>query len=262
MRDFYSTAATPLDQADGLRRLFAGARRRYLPLVANPHVAFTGVVLEHLSAGLAAFGQSVLVVDAADSAPAPQEMALIDLAACIEPLSPEVSYLAARGLPLAHVDTRGSASGFLDAIVQAAPQAEVVLLHAGASDLARLFGGRAIRPLLMGADHPGSIKDAYASCKLLARRCGWMTFDLLLAADPGNRRLPSIAASLGSCADSFLGALLHDWTVIDPATDFTDPPAAALLQLLAAQLAIDDDALPAAVPRRAAARVATTPIPF
>lgn len=257
MRDFYSTtAATPLDQADGLRRLFAGARRRYLPLVANPHVAFSGVVLERISAGLVALGQPVLVVDAAANAPAPQEMALLDLSACIEPLSPEISYLAARGLPLAHVDTRGSASGFLDAIEQAAPQAEVVLLHASAGDLARLFQRRAVRPLLMGADRPESIKHAYGSCKLLAQRCGLMTFDLLLTAEPGNRRMASIASTLASCADSFLGAVLHDWTAIDPGADVADPPHAKLLRMLSAQTALDDSPPHAAMQRPPGRRVA------
>ena len=38
--------------------------------------------------------------------------------------------LAARGLPMAHVDTRGCAGAFIDALQLAAPQAEVMLLHA------------------------------------------------------------------------------------------------------------------------------------
>lgn len=55
MRDFYATSASmPLDQADGLRRLFAGARGRCLvPLVSNPHVPFSGAAIERLTAALA-----------------------------------------------------------------------------------------------------------------------------------------------------------------------------------------------------------------
>ena len=68
-----------------------------------------------------------------------------------------------------------------------------------------------------------------------------MTFDLLLAAEPGCRRLPHIAASLASCADGFLGALLHDWAVIDPATDTADRPPPDLVRLVRAQLALTDD---------------------
>ena len=245
MRDFYAPSAPmPLDQAHGLRRLFAGTRQHVLPLAANPHVAFAGVVLDHLTAVLVARGHQVLVVDAAGRSPAPGEMARIDLAACIEALSPQVSYLAARGLPLAHVDTRGSASGFVDAVCNAAPKAGVVLLHADPTDLARMFMRRAARPMLMGADHPESIKHAYAACKLLAQRCGLMTFDLLLAAEPGSRRVPSIASTLAQCADGFVGAVLHDWAVIDPASAPGEAVDYSLDRLLGAQLSLLDDAQP------------------
>ncbi len=246
MRDFYATSSgAPLDQADGLRRLFAGPRQRVLPLVANPHVAFSGVVLDRLAAVLAAQGRQVLVVDASAGAPAPHELALLDLAACIERLSPRVSYLPARGLPLAHVDTRGSAAAFIEALQHAAPLADVLLLHADASDLARLLMQRSARPLLIGADHPESIKHAYASCKLLARRLGLMTFDLLLAAAPSSPRAQGIAASLAHCADGFLGALLHGWALVDPAGDPEDAADEAMSRLLAAQLALDDTPMPA-----------------
>jgi len=254
MRDFYAcTAPAPFDQAQGLRRLFAGARQRVLPLAANPHVAFAGVVLDQVTAALVQRGHKVLVVDAADRSPAPPEMALIDLAACIEKLSAQVAYLPARGLPLAHVDTRGSATGFVDALLQAAPACDVVLLHANASDLARLLMRRAARPMLMGADEPESIKHAYAACKLLAQRCGLMTFDLLLAAEPRSRRVPAIVSSVASCADGFVGAVLHDWAVIDPASTPADAPDFALDRLLGAQMALPDEAMPlqAAAPRAA-----------
>lgn len=243
MRDFYASSATmPLDQADGLRRLFAEARpRRVVPLVANPHVAFSGAVIERLTAAFGAAGRHTLVVDAADDAPAPQELARMDLASAIEPLGPDVSYLAARGLPLAYVDTRGSASALLDALADAAPQADVVLVHASASDLVRVFQRRAARPMVIGADHPESIKHAYASVKLLAQRCTLMTFDLLLAAAPGNRRLQHIAGSLAGTADGFLGSLMQAWAVVDPASPPGARPQADLLRLVQAQLALDGE---------------------
>ncbi len=242
MRDFYAAAATgaPQDQADGLRRMFAGRQRHVLPLVANPHVPFCGVVLDRLTAVLADQGRQVLVVDAAAHSPPPHELAILDLAACVERLSSRVSYLAARGLPMAHVDTRGCAGAFIDAVQAAAPQAEVILLHAESPDLARMLMHRSARPLLIAADHPESVKHAYATCKLLARRCGLMTFDLLLAAAPGSPRAPGIAATLAHCADGFLGALLHDWAQIDPAGEPGDPPDDALARLLAAQLSLDE----------------------
>lgn len=250
MRDFSaSSARMPLDQADGLRRLFAGRACRVLALAANPHVPFAGLVLDRLAALLAAGGSRVLVVDAAATSPAPGGLAGVDLGACIEPIAPRVAYLAARGLPLAYVDTRGSAAGFVDALLRAAPQAEIVLLHADATDLARLLKQRAVRPLLLAADHPESVKHAYASAKLLVRRCGLMTYDLLLAAAPHSPRAGAIAASLRGCAESFLGAVLCASALVDPAGDPAAPADAALARLLAAQLAIDDadaDAAPLA----------------
>jgi flagellar biosynthesis protein FlhG len=255
MRDFYAASnPVPLDQADGLRRLFAGQRRHVLPLAANPHVPFSGAVLDRLAAVLAAQGRQVLVVDAGAASPPPNELAAVDLTACIERLSAQVSYLPARGLPMAYIDTRGSAAGLLDALQQAAPQAEVILLHADGPDLARIFKRRAARPLLIGADHPESIKHAYANCKLLAQRCGLLTFDLLLAAAPQSPRAAAIAGSLAGCADTFLGAVLRHTALIDPAGDPAEPPDAALTRLLAAQLALDDTPLAPADTRPAPPR--------
>ena len=230
----------PLDQADGLRRMFANRQRRVLPLVANPHVAFSGLVLDRLSAVLAAMGRQVLVVDAAGSSPPPPELVAVDLAACIETVSPRVAYLPASGLPMSYVDTRGCASGFIDALQRAAPQADVVLLHADAQDLARILKRRAARPVLVGADHPESIKHAYAGAKLLANRCSLLTFDLLLAASPQSPRAASIAQSLAGCAENFLGAVMCHTALVDPAGAPAAEPDVALAALLAAQLSLDE----------------------
>lgn len=272
-------AAAPLDQADGLRRLFAGRAGQVLALVANPHLDCGAAVLDHLAAVLAAQGRQVLVVDAAAGAPTAHELARLDLAACIEPVAPRLAYLAARGLPPRFVDTRGSAGGFIDALQRAAPQAEVLLLHADAGDLARLLKGRALRPLLLGADEPESIKHAYAACKLLVQRSGLMSFDLLLAASPASPRSADIAASLGRCADVFLGAVLRDWALLDPALtpdEAARAPAPALRRLLGAQLDTDAEfdkipsasswpaagaIQPAAAARIAAARASQPPRP-
>jgi hypothetical protein len=241
MSDFYATSPpAPLDQAHGLRRLFAGAQQRLLPLAANPHVAFGGVVLDRLAAVLAASGRQVLVVDAGSGAPQPHELARLDLAVCIERIAPRVGYLPARGLPLAYVDTRGSAGSFIDALQTAAPWADVILLHADSHELARVLVRRSARVLLLGADHPESIKHAYASAKLLVQRCVLMSYDLLLAASPNSPRLAGIASSLAHCADSFLGALVHHCAVIDPAGDSSAPPDDNLEGLLAEQLTLDE----------------------
>jgi hypothetical protein len=237
----FAAPASPADQAHGLRRLFAGAQARHLALVANPHVAFSGVVLERLTTVLGAMGLNTLVVDAADNSPRPCELAALDLRDAIETLSPQVHYLAARGLPQRHVDTRGSSTHFLDRLQDAAPRCRVLLVHAGAADLARLFTGRALRPLLLAADQPESVTHAYAAMKLLSQRSALMSYDLLLAAPPRGARVPLIAQRLSSCADSFLGATLHDWVAIDPACDVREVPAATLSRLVAAQLRLDDE---------------------
>ncbi|MDQ2779917.1 MAG: flagellar biosynthesis protein [Pseudomonadota bacterium] len=260
MRDFYANANAftassrmPLDQADGLRRLFAGRRAALLPICANPHVAFSAGVLDRLAAVLAAQGRDVLVVDAAGTSPLPHELATLDLAACIEAVATRIAYLPARGLPLAHVDTRGGAGGFIDALLQAAPQTEVIVLHADATDLARILKHREARPLLLGADHPESIKHAYANAKLLARRCELMTYDLLLVSAPHSPRTAAIGRSLAGCLENFLGALLRGTAVIDPAGELADAPDAALQQLLSAQLDGAEDTAPSLPAWRAAA---------
>lgn len=262
--DPYATSA-PADQASGLRRLFAPVRRRLLPVAANPFVPAGQGLLETLSAALARQGRRVLVVDAASTAPAPHETALFDLAAGVEQLHEQVCYLAARGVPLAHVDTHGSAAAFVDAAFDAAPHCDLVLLHADVTDLARMLGRRAVRPLLLAADGAESIKQAYACCKLLVQRCGLMTFDLVLATPGHGRRSEAIAARLGSCADTFLGAVLHDWAAVDPLADALAAHDAALGRLLAAQLALDEAGSPSpALHDRLlrAARPGTAPIPF
>lgn len=251
----------PQDQADGLRRLFAGRRRAVLPLVANPHVAFGGQVLDRLASALAQMERHVLVLDAASTSPPPPELAAVDLALCVETVSPRIAYLPAGGLATAYVDTRGSAEGLLDAAQRAAPACDAILVHADAADLLRIFRRRAARPMLLGADHPESIKHAYAGAKLLALRGQMLTFDLLLATPPQSPRAAAIAKSLAGCVEGFLGGLVQHHVQIDPAGAADAPLTPALAALLGAQLALDDGSfLPfqADAARRSAAAAAPT----
>lgn len=225
----------PLDQADGLRRLFAHAQVCLVPVVSNPFVAFGGVMLERLCTAFAEHGRNTLVIDAAERASAPSEMALLDLAECIEPLSSHVSYLAARGLPLHYVDTSGSTAPFLDAVTQAAPHCDVMLVHASASDLCRMFArhpGNPVRPLLLADDRPASVTHAYAAMKLLTQRAGLSVFDLLLGAAAHSPRSERIAVQMATCADDFLGAVLRDWVRIDPASDAAETPTPELRRVV------------------------------
>ena len=230
----------PLDQADGLRRLFAHARVCIVPVVSNPNVAFGGVMLERLCTAFAEHGRHTLVVDAAERANPHAEMALLDLAECIEPLSARVSYVAARGLPLRFVDASGSTNGFLQAVLAAAPQCDVLLVHASASELCRMFARshdlERVRPLLLADDRPASVTHAYAAMKVLTQRAGLVVHDLLLGAAPQSPRSERIAMQIATCADDFLGAVLHDWVRIDPACDATEAPTPELRRLVREQL--------------------------
>jgi hypothetical protein len=230
----------PLDQADGLRRLFAHSRVCLVPVVSNPNVAFGGVILERLCTAFAEHGKHTLVIDAAERASEPSEMALLDLAECIERLSPQVSYLAARGLPVRFVDSSGSTASFLQAVSQAAPHCDVLLVHASASDLCRLFARTAhverVRPMLLADDRPASVTHAYAAMKVLTQRAGLVVHDLLLGAAKHSPRSERIAMQIATCADDFLGAVLRDWVQIDPACNAHEPPSTELRRVVREQL--------------------------
>jgi flagellar biosynthesis protein FlhG len=234
----------PVDQADGLRRLFTGHTLRFVAVVSNPTLAFGGALLERLCTAYAELGLSTLVVDAGERARAPNELASFDLAEGVDVLGPQVRYMAARGLPLRFVDASGSTSDFLDAVAEAAPDIDVVLLHASAADLARLVARRvqelqahALRPIVLCDEQGESVTHAYAAIKLLALRAGLMAHDLLISAEPDSPRAARVADRVARCADDFLGAALHDWVAIDPAESATDAPSDALQRLVREQLA-------------------------
>ena len=229
-------SSAPRDQAHGLRQMFAGHQAILLPLVHNPHVNGVGAVMERLCAAFAEQGLRTLVVDAADSASPPNELASVDLAACIEPLSPQVSYLAARGLPLHYLDNRAAMTGFIDALLGAARQVDVVLLHASAQDLRRMFVGRTPRPVLLAGNRPDSLTHAYTSMKLLCQRLGALGYDLVIAGDVAPRRARKMADRLTECADHFLGAALRQVAVLDPQVTPNTPLPLDLLRLAASHV--------------------------
>lgn len=247
-------SASRSDQAAGLREMFAHAQVRFVPVVANPNVAFGGVMLERLCTAFAEHGARVLVIDASDRAREAGEMAMVDLAQCIERLSPQVSFLAARRLPLRFVDSLGSTRAFLQRGAEASPDSDLVLVHAGAPELCRMFArGRgatidadAACPILLADDRPESVTHAYASMKLLATRAGLMVADLLLGAAPHSPRAERIAASVAACAEQSFGAVLRDWARIDPAGDPNDAPGPALRRLVAGRLVARGTTHPAA----------------
>jgi hypothetical protein len=232
----FATQSNPSDQADGLRRLFADHRPQIVPVAANPHVPCGAVLLERLSLAFAELGAHALVVDAADTSPVAHELVDIDLPACIERLGSGVSYLAARGLPRRHVNTRGSSEAWLSTVEQAAPLADVIIVHAEARDLCRLLGAREVCPVLMATLESVSLTEAYAAMKLLSQRLGLMAFDLLVGHSARPRRALRVAERLASCADNFLAAVLRGHAAVDTDQALTDPAPDALNRLATDQL--------------------------
>lgn len=229
----------PTDQADGLRRMFAAARAHVVPVVANPHVEHHGAVLARLASVFAEQGLNTLVVDAADTAPEPGELSFIDLGACVEPLSPQLAYLAARGLPMQHVDTHGSCASFIPRMMNVVYDVDVVVIHAEARVLSRMLGEHEARPILLVSGASDSLTHAYASLKMLVQRLQLMSFDLVAPTTRGRGATPAqIAKRMGDCADRFLGAGLHDSATIDPDMAFGEGSGPDLMRLAAAQLSL------------------------
>ena len=230
------------DQAQGLRALFRGPALSHIGLVANPYLdsAEVGVVLERITAALGLLGRRTLVIDASDTSPHAPEGVAIDLGMCIESLSPDIWYLPARGLPKRFVDTRGSSAGLIEQAVSACHGVDVVLVHATAPDLARLYARGSLRPLYLAADQPESVKHAYAAMKLFAQRCQWLSADLMLVGTDAPGRLPHIATSLTSCAEAYVGVTVTGWASVDPRVSPADPPDPMLCRLVAGQLGIND----------------------
>ena len=245
-------SSPPTDQADGLRRMFAASQAVIVPVVANPHVEHHGAVLARLASVFAEQGLNTLVVDAADTAPEPGELAFIDLGACVEALAPQLAYLAARGLPMQFVDTRGSCTSFVPRMMSVVQDIDVVVMHAEARVLARMLGDQPLRPVLLASGAGESITHAYAALKLLSQRLGLMSFDLVMPSNKGRGPTPAqVAHRVSDCADRFLGAALHDSATIDPDIAFGAPSGPDLMRLAAAQLRV-----PAAAPATPVASVA------
>lgn len=221
----------PLDQAHGLRQLFSGHRVRFVPVVSNPHIGFGGLILERLCSAFGSHGARTLVVDAGERAAKADAAVLVDLAGAIEHLSPQVAYLSARGLAARCIDAEGFTSALLDMIVDATGEFDVVLVHAPAADLCRLFSRHDPRhaaqregvPLLLCDDRPTSVTHAYGALKLLAQRAALLVHDMLLGAMAASPRATRIADQLASCAELYLHATVRQALRIDPMAQANEP---------------------------------------
>ena len=232
--------AHPVDQAQGLRQMFAARVLRFIPVVANTRSSAGGLVLERLCAAYAAWGLSTLVVDAGEQARVPSELAEFDPSEGIERLSDHVSYMAARGLPLKFADARGSCSSLLDALADASARSDVILVHASASELVRIFADRGrlhnLRPLVFTNDLAEGLTDAYAAVKVLSQRGGWMAYDLLMCAPRHSQQADQVIRRLSQCSDQFLGAAQRVALRLDPLEPASIDPDARFMELAAGLL--------------------------
>lgn len=227
-----SSPGARVDQAHGLRSLFAGRQVLWLPIVSNPFVEGGGVVMEHVVAACESLGAKVLVVDAGERSPPASPLTALNLSEGMELLSEGIAYLPARGLIRRHVGEDGTAQGLLDALRLAAPGAEVTLLHAPASELVRLCAGPLMRPMVLAGDGVEAVKHAYASAKFLRQRLQWSTFDLGLVSSWQPAQLEGLVDHFSTCADRFFDAVLSHWFAVNPAASSDAPVDERLLALM------------------------------
>lgn len=235
--------AQPGDQADGLRRLFSARTVRFIPVVANPFVAQEDVLVLQLCAALEQLGLYTLVVDVCEpgSAVVHERFQHVGhdtpvLADRITVLTDRTASLRARGLSARWLDGRGSTQAFLQAVIEAAPLSQAVLVHGSASELARMFGRHDAqlsqpRPIVLCDERPESMTHAYAALKVLSQRSDWLTHDLLVSAAAGSSGARRVQDRLAQCAALFFGGVRHDAFEIDPAN--VSLPATASASLMA-----------------------------
>lgn len=215
------------DQAEGLRRLYSETPTTILSVVSNPLVTWSGSLLEHLGTALSSLGRRTLLIDAAETAPDPQEWTMLDLAGAVRARAAHEaygaqaapwSYLGARGLLRHQLDAGMTGAMITQAAGDAAPWADVLLFHAPAEDLARLHGRMTWQPLLMADTSGDGLMHAYLSLKRLARR-GLSTWDLLIDAAKGPTLGAQSAERLDRSSRRFLSWPMRHAAVIDAPLD-------------------------------------------
>lgn len=224
--------AQPGDQADGLRRLFSTRTVRFIPVVSNPFVAHEGVLIRQICAALDQLGLYTLVVDVCDPRPGVRDTLRqkadlpdqgLDLSDRLQVLTDRTASLTARGLPARWSDASGSTQAFLQALIDAAPLSQAVVVHGSASELARMFGRGELqlsrpRPIVICDEQPDSMTHAYAALKVLSQRVDWLSHDLLVSAATGSAGIRLVKDRLAQCTALFFGGVRHDSVDIDPRT--------------------------------------------
>jgi hypothetical protein len=225
------------DQAEGLRRLFGAEAPRHpprlVPVVAPVEPLAAGdYLLDQLVGAYLERGLKVLVVDAGPRAQPAPDLARVDLAACVQRLSADVRWLDAKGLVAHHLDARGQASSLRERLVDAAPEADVIVLHAPVAEMARVLpGAPTCRPVLLADLAPSSITAAYAAMKWLHQRADVSVFSVLVGAHPKVALTQRVMRQLADTAERFLGVAVADTVAIEPKSGLRSEVAPALRRM-------------------------------
>lgn len=182
MRTHSSTippATWGLDQAAGLRRQCQGQWVRVLGIVSNPAAPWSGVMLELVTDALSSLGHHTLLVDGSETAGPPNSWARIDLRWAVQQRHAHYAYLAARGFLREQRSLGKPAAQLRSELADAAPQADVVVVHAPAEELCALLQGMPWSPLILADASPKSLAHALVSLQRLGTPNSG-SFDLLL----------------------------------------------------------------------------------
>ena len=189
--------------------MFAARVIRFIPVVANPQLlvaAWCWNACAPPSRGLVSTPWWSMPATRL----APSELAAFDLAEGIEDLSRQVRYMPARGCPCVMWMRAAHAATLLDALADASPQSDVILIHASASELVRIFGHQAGPPICVPCcfcnDMAEGLTDAYGAIKVIVQRGHWLAYDLVVCASARSKQADEVARRLAHCADNFLGA--------------------------------------------------------
>lgn len=224
--------AQPEDQADGLRRLFSARTVRFIPVVSNPFVAREAVLIRQVCAALEQLGLYTLLVDARVPCRAVPGYA----AGGIQVLTDRTSCLMAHGVSARTGQT------VLQAVVDAAPLSQAVVVHGGAAELLHLFTSGEVplsppRPIVLCDERPAAVTHAYAALKVLSQRAHWDAHDLLVGAATGSAGIQRVKERLERAAALFFGGVRHDVIHVDPAAAaLSDAAPASLMAFMEASM--------------------------
>src|SRR3989344_4524985 len=146
---------------------------------------------------------------------------------------------AAWGLSTLVVDA-GEQARVPSELADASARSDVILVHASASELVRIFADRGrlhnLRPLVFTNDLAEGLTDAYAAVKVLSQRGGWMAYDLLMCAPRHSQQADQVIRRLSQCSDQFLGAAQRVALRLDPLEPASVDTDARFMELAAGLL--------------------------